>query len=97
LITIGALPRIAQAVGDDLDLMIDGGVRSGLDVLKAGALGARACFIGRAWAYALAAGGEKAVAQMLATLRSELAVAMILTGCTSFRAADASLLDLEGG
>jgi L-lactate dehydrogenase (cytochrome) len=91
--SISALPRIIQAVGDDLDVMMDGGVRSGLDVLKAGALGAKACFIGRAWAYALAAGGEKAVAQMLATLRSELAVAMILTGCTSFKDADKSLLD----
>ncbi len=91
--SIAALPRIADAVGNDLALLLDGGVRSGLDVLKALALGARACLIGRAWAYALGAGGEAAVAQMLRTMRDELEVAMVLTGCLSARNADASLLD----
>ena len=91
--SISALPAIAQAVGSDLEVYMDGGVRSGLDVLKALALGARACFVGRAWAYALGAGGERQVARMLGILRSELAVAMVLTGCV--RAADAGrkLLD----
>lgn len=93
--SIAALPRIADVVGDDLELLFDGGLRSGLDVLKALSLGAKACLLGRAWAWALGAGGEKAVAQMLATVRSELAVAMILTGCTSVREANRSLLDLE--
>jgi len=74
---------------------MDGGVRSGLDVLKALALGAKACFIGRAWAYALGAGGEAQVARMLGTLRSELAVAMVLTGCATVRDAGRELLDLE--
>ena len=92
--SISALPNIAQAVGSDLDVFMDGGVRSGLDVLKALALGAKACFIGRAWAYALGAGGERAVAKMLGTLRAELAVAMILTGCTTARDAGRELLDL---
>jgi L-lactate dehydrogenase (cytochrome) len=64
-------------------------------VLKALALGAKACLVGRAWAYALGAGGEKQVARMLATLRSELAVAMILTGCANLRDAGRDLLDLE--
>jgi len=93
--SISALPRIAQAVGGDLEVYMDGGIRSGLDVLKALALGAKACFVGRAWAWALGAGGEKGVAQMLATLRSELAVAMILTGCTKLGDAGADLLDLD--
>jgi L-lactate dehydrogenase (cytochrome) len=93
--SISALPRIADAVGGDLEVYMDGGVRSGLDVLKALALGARACFVGRAWAYALGAGGEAAVGRMLAILRSELAVAMILTGCSSVRQAGPGLLDLE--
>jgi L-lactate dehydrogenase (cytochrome) len=93
--SIAALPRIADAVGDDLELLLDSGVRSGLDVLKALSLGARAVLLGRAWAWALGAGGEKAVAQMLATVRSELAVAMILTGCTSVRSAGKHLLDLD--
>jgi L-lactate dehydrogenase (cytochrome) len=85
--SISALPRIADAVGGDLEVYMDGGVRSGLDVLKALALGAKACFVGRAWAWALGAGGEVAVARMLETLRAELAVAMILTGCKDVRQA----------
>ncbi|MDB5493435.1 MAG: lctD [Phenylobacterium sp.] len=93
--SISALPRIADAVGGDLEIYMDGGIRSGLDVLKALSLGAKACFVGRAWAWALGAGGEKAVAQMLAILRSELAVAMVLTGCTTVGAAGRDLLDLD--
>jgi L-lactate dehydrogenase (cytochrome) len=91
--SISALPRIADAVGGDLEVYMDGGVRSGLDVLKALALGAKACFVGRAWAYALGAGGEAQVSRMLSILRSELAVAMILTGCNSVRQAGPGLLD----
>jgi L-lactate dehydrogenase (cytochrome) len=92
---ISALPNIAQAVGADLEVYMDGGVRSGLDVLKAMALGAKACFVGRAWAYALGAGGEAQVARMLGTLRSELAVAMILTGCARLGDAGRDLLDFD--
>lgn len=91
--SISALPRIADAVGGDLEIYMDGGVRSGLDVLKALALGAKACFVGRPWAWALGAGGEPAIAKMLDTLRAELAVAMILTGCTDVRKAGRTLLD----
>lgn len=93
LSSVAALPRIADAVGDDLEVYLDGGVRSGLDVLKALALGAKACFVGRPWAWALGAGGEQQVARMLEILRAELAVAMVLTGCASVRDADRSLLD----
>ena len=92
--SISALPAIADAVGSDLEVYMDGGIRSGLDVLKALALGAKACFVGRAWAYALGAGGQTQVAKMLGILRAELAVAMILTGCTSARDAGRDLLDL---
>lgn len=93
--SISALPKIADAVGDDLEIFMDGGVRSGLDVLKGLALGAKACFMGRPWAYALGAGGEPAIRKMLDTVRSELAVAMILTGCDDVRAAGRELLDLD--
>jgi L-lactate dehydrogenase (cytochrome) len=93
--SISALPAIADAVGGDLEVYMDGGVRSGLDVLKALALGAKACFVGRAWAYALGAGGEAQVRKMLDILRAELAVAMILTGCTDVRKAGRDLLDLD--
>ena len=91
--SIAALPRIADAVGSDLEVYMDGGVRSGLDVLKALALGAKACFVGRAWAWALGAGGQPQVARMLDILRAELAVAMILTGCNNARDAGRTLLD----
>ncbi|HEX7943514.1 MAG TPA: L-lactate dehydrogenase [Phenylobacterium sp.] len=91
--SISALPLIADAVGGDLEIFMDGGVRSGLDVLKAVALGAKACFVGRAWAWALGAGGEAQVTRMLDIVRAELAVAMILTGCNSVREAGKALLD----
>ena len=87
-----ALPPIVDAVGHRLEVIMDGGVRSGLDVLKAMALGAKAVQIGRAWAFALAAGGQPRVEVMLATLRGELKVALSLTGCTDVAAADRSLL-----
>ncbi|MGD0492356.1 MAG: L-lactate dehydrogenase [Steroidobacteraceae bacterium] len=93
--SISALPRIADAVGNDLEIFLDGGVRSGLDVLKALALGAKACFIGRPWAYALGAGGQDAVAKLLGTMRAELEVAMILTGCRSLIGAGRELIDAE--
>ena len=81
--SITALPGVVDAVGDRVEVLMDGGIRSGLDVAKALALGARACLVGRAWAWAVAAGGEAGVAQMLTTVRRELEVAMALTGTTS--------------
>ena len=87
-----ALPAVVDAVGNDLTVLMDGGVRSGLDVLKALALGAKACLIGRAWAYALGAGGEAGVARMLEIMRQELRLAMSLTGCLDVRDAGPDLL-----
>ena len=90
--SIRALPPIAQAVGDKVSVLMDGGVRSGLDVLKAMACGARACLIGRAWAWSLGARGEAGVVHMLQILRQELRVAMALTGCVDVNSASADLL-----
>lgn len=87
-----ALPRIVDAVGDKLEVLMDGGVRSGLDVVKAMALGARACMLGRAWGYAVAAGGEAGVAHMLATMRSEISVALALCGIPDARMLDRDAL-----
>lgn len=92
--SISALPAIVDAVGNDLEVLMDGGIRSGLDVLKALSLGAKACFVGRAWAYALGAGGRPMVSKMLGTLRAELSTAMVLTGCVAARDADKLLLDV---
>jgi L-lactate dehydrogenase (cytochrome) len=90
--SIRALPAIAQAVGDRTTVLMDGGVRSGLDVLKALSSGARACLLGRAWAWALGARGEEGVAHMLQIVRQELRVAMALTGCTDVRSACGDIL-----
>lgn len=90
--SVAALPAVIEAVSDDLTVLVDGGVRSGLDVLRCLALGAKACLIGRAWAYALGAGGEAGVAGMLAILRQELKVAMALTGCVDVKEAGRHLL-----
>jgi len=83
LSSIAALPRIVDAVGPETQVLMDGGVHSGLDVVKALSLGAKACLIGRAWAFALAAGGEAKVAQTLGRIKAEMRTAMMLTGCTS--------------
>ena len=92
--SISALPAVVDAVGGDLEVFLDGGVRSGLDVLKALSLGAKACFVGRAWAYALGAGGRPMISKMLGTMRAELATAQVLTGCKVARDADKTLLDV---
>ena len=90
--TITALPAIADVVGDALTVLMDGGIRSGLDVLKALASGARGVLVGRAWVFALAVAGQDGVSHMLNILRAELQAAMALTGCTDVRAADRTLL-----
>ncbi len=78
--TVSALPPIADAVGDRLEVLVDGGIRSGLDVVKMLSLGAKACLLGRAWTYAVAARGEEGVSHVLQVIRDEMRVAMALTG-----------------
>jgi L-lactate dehydrogenase (cytochrome) len=78
--SISALPAIADAVGSDIEVLFDGGIRSGADVLRALALGARACLIGRAYIYGLGAGGQAGVSKAIDILEKELSVAMALTG-----------------
>lgn len=78
--TISALPRIADAVGNATEIILDSGVRRGADMLKALAQGARACMIGKAALYGLGAAGEAGVARVLAILRQEFDVAMALSG-----------------
>jgi len=91
-----ALPGIADAVAGRLAILADGGVRSGLDVVRMLALGADFVLIGRAWAYALAACGEAGVAHVLKLIEAEMRVAMALTGCTSIAQIGAESLDRSG-
>ena len=91
-----ALPPIVEAVGDRTTVLMDGGVRSGLDVLKALSLGAKGVMLGRAWAFALAGGGGEGVAHVLRIMKSELRVAMMLTGCTDVKDAGPDLLVARG-
>lgn len=79
--TARALPRIAKALDGRATLLVDGGIRTGLDLLRMIALGADAVMIGRPWIYALAAGGEAGVAMLIDTMAAELRIAMALTGC----------------
>lgn len=90
--SIRALPAIAQAVGSDIEVHMDGGVRSGQDVLKAVALGAKGVYIGRAMLYGLGAMGEQGVARTLEIIRKELDLTMAFCGKTDIRDVDASIL-----
>ncbi len=90
--TARALPAIADAVGDKLTVLADGGVRSGLDVVRMLALGAKGVLLGRAWAFALAGGGGAGVAHVLRLIEAEIKVAMALTGATRIDQIDSSIL-----
>ena len=79
---IRALPEVVDAVGDSAEVILDGGVRRGADIVKALCLGARACMIGRPWLYGLAVGGEAGVGRALKILRDEFDLALTLLGYT---------------
>jgi len=94
LSSIRALPEVVDTVGDRVEVWFDGGIRSGQDVLKALALGARATLIGRAFAYGLGAMGEAGVTRALEIIQGELDVTMALCGLRSVREANRSILHL---
>ena len=86
------LPEIADAVGGRIEILLDGGIRRGSDVLKAIALGARAVMVGRPYLYGLSRGGQAGVEQVLETLRTELDRTMVLVGVRNLQEADRSIL-----
>ena len=90
--TARALPEVVDAVGDEVEVLVDGGVRTGLDVVKMVALGARAVLVGRAWAWAVAARGEAGVRHVLDVLKADIDTALGLTGQTSVADLDRSAL-----
>jgi isopentenyl diphosphate isomerase/L-lactate dehydrogenase-like FMN-dependent dehydrogenase len=81
--SLDALPEVVEAVGERLEVLVDGGVRRGTDVLKALALGARAVLVGRAAVWGLAVGGEQGVREVLELLRAEIALGLTHLGCRS--------------
>jgi L-lactate dehydrogenase (cytochrome) len=90
--SISALPKVVDALGADVDVMFDGGIRSGQDVLRALALGAKSCLIGRSYIFGLGAGGEAGVAKAIDIIRSELDVTMALCGIRRVRDIDRSII-----
>jgi len=95
LSTANALPSIADAVGDDITLLADSGIRSGLDVVRMLALGAKSVLLGRAAIYALAAEGQAGVENLLDIFAKEMRVAMTLTGVTSVKEINRSNLVMK--
>ncbi|MBK6800654.1 MAG: L-lactate dehydrogenase [Novosphingobium sp.] len=93
--TASMLPRIADAVGSETTLLVDGGIRCGQDLVKALALGARAALVGRPWVMALAAGGEAALTRMLGLYKQDMRTALGLTGIPNARDVGRAAL-LEG-
>ena len=93
--SISKLPAIVQTVGNRAEVLLDGGVRSGVDIFKALALGARGVLIGRPWVWALAGAGESGLRDLLATLRRELVLAMTLAGVTRIVDINAKHLDRD--
>jgi 4-hydroxymandelate oxidase len=81
--SLDALPEVVEEVGERVEVLMDGGVRRGTDVLKALALGARAVLVGRAVVWGLAVGGEQGVRDVLELLRAEVALGLTHLGCRS--------------
>jgi L-lactate dehydrogenase (cytochrome) len=94
--TVTALPDVVDAVGDRIDVLVDGGARTGLDVVKFLALGARAVLMGRAWAWSVAARGESGVRHVLEVIKADIDVALALTGHTSVSDLDRTALYRHG-
>jgi L-lactate dehydrogenase (cytochrome) len=90
--SISALPKVVEAVGDQIEVMVDGGIRTGQDVLRALALGARACMIGRSYIYGLGAYGQAGVAKAIEVLGKELDVTLALCGGKSLRDIDRKMI-----
>ena len=90
--TVRALPDVVDAVAGDAEVLVDGGVRTGLDVVKLTALGAGAVLVGRVWVWSVAARGQAGVRHMLGVLKSDMDVALALTGHTSFDRLDRGAL-----
>ncbi len=93
--SLAALPQIVDAVGDEIEVLLDSGIRRGTDVVKAVALGARAVLIGRSYVFAHAAAGEEGVRRILEVYRSDIDKSLALLGCPSISALDRSYVEVS--
>ena len=91
--SIAMLPRVVDAIGDGTEILFDGGIRTGADIMRALALGARACLIGRSYIYGLGAYGQAGVAKAIDILEKELSVTMALTGVGAVADIDGRVID----
>ena len=92
---VSCIPAMRDAIGDDLELIVDGGIRRGTHIIKALALGANAVSIGRPYLYGLASGGQKGVELALEILKTELERSMALLGCNSIADIDKSFIQRQ--
>lgn len=92
--TARALPHVLRAVNGRAEVLVDGGIRRGADVVKAIAMGAKAVLIGRAYGYGLAAGGQAGVARAIAILKADIERTLVLLGCASIRDLNGSFIEL---
>jgi L-lactate dehydrogenase (cytochrome) len=92
--TLRVLPEVVAAVGDRIEVLLDGGIRRGSDIVKALCLGARAVMVGRAYAYGLGAAGGAGVARAIEILHADLIRSLKLLGCPSFGELDRSYVDV---
>jgi L-lactate dehydrogenase (cytochrome) len=92
--TLRVLPEVIAAVGGRAEVLLDGGIRRGSDIVKALCLGARAVLVGRAYAYGLAAAGEAGVTRAIQILRADVIRTLKLLGCASIRDLDRSYVDV---
>ncbi len=92
--TARALPEVLDAVGNQVEVLVDGGIRRGADVVKAICMGAKAVLIGRAYGYGLAAGGQAGVARAIAILKADIERTLVLLGCASISRLDRSYVQL---
>jgi L-lactate dehydrogenase (cytochrome) len=95
--TLRIVPEVAASVGDQIEVLLDGGIRRGSDIVKALCLGARAVMVGRAYAYGLGAAGGAGVARAIEILRSDLIRTLKLLGCPSVAELDSSYIDVPTG
>jgi L-lactate dehydrogenase (cytochrome) len=92
--TLKALPEVVAAANGRIDVLMDGGIRRGADVVKAICLGAKAVLVGRAYAYGLGAGGGPGVARAIEILRADVVRTLKLLGCASIKSLDRSWVDV---